>query len=78
MYELEVTCVELVKKYTLDGTNTSILMKYKRKGHTHDWRGLSEVAVSFHYQRFIQPRSTTFILRLPHFFLLSSLIIFYC
>jgi len=36
MYELEVTCVELVKKYTLDGTNTSILMKYKRKGHTHD------------------------------------------
>jgi len=37
---------------------------------------LNEVAVSFHLQRFIQLRPTSFILRLRNFFLISSLIRF--
>jgi len=32
--------VEMVKKYTLGGTNTFTLMKYKHKGHAHDLRRL--------------------------------------
>jgi len=38
MYELEDTFVEAVEKYTLDGANTSNLMKHKHKGHTHESR----------------------------------------
>jgi len=36
MYKLEDIYVEVVKKCTLDGTNTFTLMKQKHKGHTCD------------------------------------------
>jgi len=34
MYELEDIYKEVVKKYTLDGTNIFTLMKHKHKGNT--------------------------------------------
>jgi len=38
MNEHEDTYVEVVEKYTRDGTIASIVMKHKHKGHTNEWR----------------------------------------
>jgi len=38
MIEHEDTYVAVVEKHTLDSANIFTLMKYKYKGHTHEWR----------------------------------------